>query len=152
MQYPVPQFTDVEDRIIGGLTFKQFGIIIASGIFTFFIYTISKDPYTTVISGVLIGIPSLALAFGRMNGRPLYASIGNFITYLFGAKLYVFHKQVYQSIRDDAPVELTKEQPKADAKVAAVKIKELGYLLQQQASEESVLIERIKENQQIKAK
>ena len=28
MQFPVPQFTDVEDKIIGPLTLKQFGIIL----------------------------------------------------------------------------------------------------------------------------
>jgi hypothetical protein len=35
MQYPVPQFTDVEDRIIGPLTLKQFGIIFGAGVVIF---------------------------------------------------------------------------------------------------------------------
>ncbi len=35
MQFPVPQFTEVEDKIIGPLTLKQFGIIFGVGVIIF---------------------------------------------------------------------------------------------------------------------
>lgn len=149
MQFPVPQFTDVEDRIIAGLSFKQFGIIFAGGILTFVVYTASKNIPATIVGGILIMLPAAALSFGRLNGRPLYASAGNFFRYLIGAKLYVFHKQVYQNIAEDTPVEIKEEAP-TKAKDTAVKIKELSYILQQQASEETLLIERINQNKQNK--
>lgn len=148
MQYPVPQFTDVEDRIIAGLSFKQFGLIFGAGILTFAVYSISKNIPATIAAGLIFGIPALALTFGRLNGRPLYSSAGSFIRFLFGAKLYVFHKQVYQNIENNTAVEIKEEAPKLDKKNKAVKIKELSYLLQQQASEEATLITRIKENKQ----
>jgi hypothetical protein len=78
MQFPVPQFTDVEDKIIAGLTFKQFAIIFGAAVFSFVIYTISKNLPATIAAAALTGIPSLALVFGKLNGRPLYASAGNF--------------------------------------------------------------------------
>lgn len=150
MQYPVPQFTDVEDRIIAGLSFKQFGLILAAGIMTFFVYAVSKNVYATVMVGVFFGIPGLALTFGRLNGRPLYSSTGSFVRFLIGPKLYVFHKQVYQSIVEHKDVKIHEAAPKSTKAETAVKIKELSYLLQQQASEEATLIARIQENKQSK--
>ena len=152
MQFPVPQFTDVEDRIIGGLTFKQFGIVFVAAIITFAIYSISKSIPLTIGVGILTGFPAIALSFGRLNGRPLYSSAGNFIKFLFGPKIYVFHKQG-QTISSEQRTKLKVEEQVApkDPKATAVKIKELNYLLQQQASEELVLLQRIKENKAAKA-
>lgn len=150
MQFPVPQFTDVEDRIIGGLSFKQFGIVFIAAIITFAVYSVSKNIPITVAVGILTGVPALALTFGRLNGRPLYSSAGNFVRFLFGAKIYVFHKQALSVTDDKTPVEI-KEAPKSkDPKETAVKIKELNYLLQQQSSQEQLLLDRIKENKKAK--
>ena len=153
MQFPVPQFTDVEDRIIGGLTFKQFGIVFAAAVITFAIYSISKNVPATIVTGIITGFPALALTFGKLNGRPLYASAGNFVKFLFGAKLYTFHKQGQTvSAQQKTEVKIEEQVAPKDPKATAVKIKELNYLLQQQASEELVLLQRIKENKAAKLK
>jgi hypothetical protein len=146
MQFPVPQFTDVEDRIIGALTFKQFGIVFLAALIIFAVYTISKSVFATAVAGFFLGIPSLALSFGKLNGRPLYSSAGNFIRFLFGAKKYVYHKQAQTAVEQKMPVTVKEEKAPKDKKVLAVKIKELNYILQQQASEESTLLARIQEN------
>src|SRR3954471_1656191 len=93
MQFPVPQFTDIEDRIIAGLSFKQFGIVFVAAVLTFAVYSISKNLFITIATGIILGLPALALTFGRLNGRPLYASAGNFVRFLFGPKKFIFHKQ-----------------------------------------------------------
>jgi len=148
MQFPVPQFTDVEDKIIAGLTFKQFAIIFGAAVFTFVIYTISKNLTVTITTGVLTGLPALGLVFGKLNGRPLYASAGNFISYLFGPKLYVYHKQGRESVEEDIPIITENKQAPKDLKGTAIKIKELNYLLQKEQTEELSLIERIKQNRE----
>lgn len=148
MQFPVPQFTDVEDRIIAGLSFKQFGIVFAAGVLTFFVYSISKNLFATIAAGIFLGLPALALTFGKLNGRPLYASAGNFVRFLFGAKKFVFQKQAQEERVMPTAVVHEAPAPK-DPKTTAVKIKELNYLLQQQASEENVLLDRIKENKSL---
>lgn len=148
MQFPVPQFTEVEDRIIGGLSFKQFGIIFVAGVFTFAIYSMTKSLFATIVAAIFLGLPALALAFGKLNGRPLYASAGSFVGFLFGAKKYVFHKQALEE--KPAPTVVVHEAPAPkNPKQTAIKIKELNYLLQQQASEEGTLLERIKQNKSI---
>lgn len=146
MQFPVPQFTDVEDRIIGSLSFKQFGIVFVAAIITFAVYTVSKSVFTTIVVGVFTGVPALALSFGKLNGRPLYLSAGNFVRFLFGSKIYVFRKQAQTLADQKIPVKVVEKQALKNSKETGVKIKELNYLLQQQASEESILLERIKQN------
>ncbi len=152
MQFPVPQFTDVEDKIIAGLTFKQFAIIFGAAVFSFVIYTISKNLPATIVAAVLTGLPALALVFGKLNGRPLYASAGNFISFLFGPKLYVYHKEGKESVEEDIPIITEDVQAPKDLKETAIKIKELNYLLQREATEETSLIERIKSNREANLK
>jgi hypothetical protein len=94
MQFSVPQFTDVEDRIIGPLTIKQFGIVFAAGAFIFLLYSATKSILVLVFLCVVIGIPALALAFAKVNGRPLYNSILVFFKFLSIPKKLVFHKEV----------------------------------------------------------
>lgn len=152
MQFPVPQFTDVEDRIIGALTFKQFGIVFLAALLVFAVYSISKSIPATIIAGIFLGIPALALTFGRLNGRPLYSSAGNFVRFLFGAKLYVFHKQAQSAAEQQIPVTVKEEKAPKDKKATAIKIKELNYILQHQASEETTLLARIQENKLVRTK
>ena len=151
MQFPVPQFTDVEDRIIGGLSFKQFGIVFLAAIITFAVYAVSKSVPLTIAVGIITGLPALALTFGRLNGRPLYSSAGNFVRFLFGAKLYVFRKQAQTMDENKTPVVINEAPAPKDLRTTAVKIKELNYLLQQQSSQETTLLARIKENKEAKA-
>lgn len=149
MQFSVPQFTDVEDRIFAGLTFKQFGIVFVAAVIVFVIYTVTKNIPITVFAGIMLGIPSIALTFGKLNGRPLYESTFTFIQFLFGPKLYIFHKQALDMDTENSTKTVVEnKEPETNKAGANVKLKELNYLLQQQASEENLLLNRIKENKQ----
>ena len=97
MQYPVPQFTDVEDKIFGPLTLKQFGIVGGAGLIVFLFYSATKDLLITVFAGFLIGVPALGLAFGKVNGRPLYNSISSIAGFFLRPKQMLYHKQGSQS-------------------------------------------------------
>lgn len=153
MQFSVPQFTDVEDRIVAGLSIKQFGIVFGAGVIIFAFYTITKSFLVTIVLGIFVGIPALAIAFGKINGRPIYNSFGNFFSYFTGNKIYVFHKQAGSlpkastqkiQIQEQAPAPL-------DSQTTVVRMKQLNYLLQQQASEEQVLLDRIADEKAAKA-
>ncbi len=94
MQFPVPQFTDVEDKIIGPLTIKQFGIIFGAGVVVFLGYSASKSIVVLVFMALIFGLPALGLAFYQPNGRPMYNAIGYFIKYFTSPRVLVFHKEV----------------------------------------------------------
>jgi hypothetical protein len=70
-QFLVPQFIDVEDKIIGPITTRQF-ILILGGLFVLFIeYSLLRfQPF------LVIGIPTLLLtlvaAFAKINGMPFH--------------------------------------------------------------------------------
>lgn len=93
MQFPVPQFTDVEDKIIGPLTLKQFLIIFVTGIILFLGFSATKSILVLVFLFVLFGLPGLFLAFGKINGRPVYNAFGFVIKFIQSPKVLVFHKE-----------------------------------------------------------
>lgn len=91
-QYQVPQFLEVEDRIFGPLTLKQF-LYSAGGVGLFFI------SYAVLPSGVglFVGIPFLAffmaLAFFKYNNRPFALVVESALKYSISSKLYIWKKK-----------------------------------------------------------
>jgi hypothetical protein len=69
MEYQVPQFIEVEDKIVGPLTWKQFIYIAGAGGLCIAFFS-----YLPFIVAALCSIPvaafAAALAFYRINGKP----------------------------------------------------------------------------------
>lgn len=91
MQFPVPQFVDVEDTIVGSLTVKQ-TIILGAGALIIFI---SVMLFITLIA-VLIALPVIIIcvvfAFYKPNGRPAYIFVYNYFTYFMKPRLYLWKR------------------------------------------------------------
>ncbi|MFZ2681569.1 MAG: PrgI family protein [Patescibacteria group bacterium] len=68
----VPQFLDVEAKIIGPITARQFLIMLATLLVEFMYYSIFLNIFILLV----LGIPTLALgvafAFGKVNGQPFH--------------------------------------------------------------------------------
>jgi hypothetical protein len=92
MRFQVPQFIEIEDKIFGPLTIKQF-IYIAGGAGLSFILFRSLPLIIAVplIIGVL-GF-SLALAFYQINNKPLIYIIQSAFGYFLSSKLYLWKKK-----------------------------------------------------------
>lgn len=145
MQYPVPQFTDVEDKIIGPLTVKQFGIVFVTGVIVFTGYSVTKSILVLIFLFVLFGIPALALAFVPFNGRPIYSTLGNLIKFLSSPKELVFHKEAQNSnikIVKDAEVEsvIVVKQEVVTPTQTKDNLKEVQKLLRETANREKDII------------
>ena len=69
MQYQVPQFIDIEDRIIGPLTLKQF-IYLAFAAAVLFVFWFLFKFYIWIIVALPITILAMAFAFLKINDRP----------------------------------------------------------------------------------
>lgn len=143
MQYPVPQFTDVEDKLIGVLSLKQFAIVFAAGIVVFVFYSLTKSVAVLVVVGILIGVPALALAFGKVNGRPIYKMVSFMIRSFTQPKLLVFHKEV----RDFDGTEQIKNVEIIEKKEAPMsrentqdRLRQVNKILQEKSEEETRLI------------
>ena len=89
MQFQVPQFLDVEDKIFGPLTLKQFLYLAGAGGASFIFFFVFQT-WLWVVVTVLVGIIALGLAFGRFNGRPAIYLFLSAAKYAWQPKLYLW--------------------------------------------------------------
>lgn len=92
MRYQVPQFIEVEDKIFGPLTIKQF-LYVAGGAAIGFIIWSLLPKFLAIIIGVPVVLFFMALAFYRFNDRPFIYTVEYAVKYFLGKKLYIWHKK-----------------------------------------------------------
>lgn len=90
MQFQVPQFIEVEDKIVGPLTFKQF-VFIAGGLGMAYVFwrilpLVAAAPLIVSVLGL-----AAALAFFQVNGRPFILALENAFYYILHPKLYLWN-------------------------------------------------------------
>jgi hypothetical protein len=92
MQFQVPQFIEVEDKIFGPLTFKQFVYLVGGAAISFLIYKILPLFLALIVMAPII-VLSLALAFYKINNKPFVFVLEAAIKYFMGSKLYIWRKE-----------------------------------------------------------
>lgn len=97
MRFEVPQFIEVEDKIVGPLTWKQF-VYLAGGVGAIIISYLVLPFIFFVIIGIPVGALAGFLAFHQINNRPFSIFLESFITYFTHNKLYLWKKDHEQSI------------------------------------------------------
>ena len=131
MQYQVPQFIDIEDRIIGPLTLKQFLYLAFAGALLFVFFFLFKFFIWIIVSLPIVAL-ALALAFLKINDRPFVYFLLAAVFYFIKPKLYVFSTIESTGRNEEARTptraEEAKTQPEAE-KVTQSKLKELALSL-----------------------
>ncbi len=103
MDYQVPQFIEVEDKIFGPLTLKQF-VYVAGGIglCAILIFTLP------LMVGIILSIPVVAfagaLAFYKMNGKPFIEILEAGFNYYLGRRLYLWKKDQEAEVQEMAAI------------------------------------------------
>jgi len=90
-QFVVPQFIDVEDKIIGPITTRQFIVMLAGFLLIAIFYKIF-DFSLFVTSGLLVLAITGIFAFLKINGRPFHYFILNLIQTLKRSRLRVWSR------------------------------------------------------------
>lgn len=93
MKYQVPQFIEVEDKIFGPLTFKQF-IYLAGGASVCFLAYRLLPLFIALFIIIPMASLSIALAFYKVNNRPFIVVMESALNYLIKEKLYIWKKEV----------------------------------------------------------
>ena len=96
-QFLVPQFIEVETKIIGPVTTRQFIIMMVSGMldFIFFkLFLFNVFLVVTIINTIVFGI----IAFLRINGMPFHFFVLNLIQTLKRPNRRVWEKTVLKAI------------------------------------------------------
>ncbi len=92
MEYHVPQFIEIEDKIVGPLTLKQFIYIAGTGGLCIVAFA-----YLPIIFAILVAIPVVALgamlSFYKINGKPFIEMLEAGFNYYTGAKLFLWKHQ-----------------------------------------------------------
>ncbi|HEY5383200.1 MAG TPA: PrgI family protein [Candidatus Paceibacterota bacterium] len=89
MRYQVPQFIEIEDKIFGPLTFKQFIYLAGAGGLCLLFFTL-LPLYLAVLCMIPFAALGAALAFYKVNGRPFIVAVEHAFGYFFGHKLYLW--------------------------------------------------------------
>jgi len=92
MRFQVPQFIEVEDKIFGPFTFKQF-VYLAGGIGMCVLLFIFLPKFVAILLALPIAAFSGALAFYKYNDKPFINLVESFFHYSLTNKLYVWRKE-----------------------------------------------------------
>lgn len=107
-QFVVPQFIDIESKILGPITTRQFLWVIAAGLIFFVaLRTLSTGPFliVSIFDVVIFG----SFAFLKINGQLFHYFLLNFIQFLKLPKLYMW------SIGSERPNDQESKLPKIEA-------------------------------------
>lgn len=91
-QFTVPQFIDVEDKIFGPITVRQFVILLVDGLILALAYKFADLALFAVIL-LIFGGSGLVVAFVKINGQPFHYFILNFLQTFRRPPLRVWQKQ-----------------------------------------------------------
>lgn len=117
-QFVVPQFLDVESKIIGFITARQFLIMLAVLLIEFVIYRIFLNLALVIVFGLPVLALGLIFSFAKVNGQPFHFIALNYIQTFWKPRLRVWDKTLLNAdlmvfLRQEAEVEIVVTPKKA---------------------------------------
>lgn len=100
MRYQVPQFIDVEDKVVGPLTVKQF-IYLAGGAGMSFVIFKFLPIYVSLILIAIVAPISVALAFYKINNKPFIDFMESAFLFYTKQNLYIWKREDKQVLRQE---------------------------------------------------
>ncbi|HTH93569.1 MAG TPA: PrgI family protein [Candidatus Paceibacterota bacterium] len=97
MQFKVPQFIDIEDKVFGPLTFKQFAYLAGGAGFGYLAFRFLPILVALIIGPAIVAF-AVALAFLKFNDKPFIHVVEAFIKFYSRSRLYLWHKQERASV------------------------------------------------------
>jgi len=125
MQFKVPQFIDIEDKVFGPFTFKQFAYL-AGGAGLFYLSFKFLPTIIALILGPAFAALALALAFYKYNDKPFAHLLESLIRFYSRSRLYLWHKQDMTTAKKDIPEAIAS---KERATLTESKLKTLSWSL-----------------------
>lgn len=91
MQFQVPQFLEVEDKLFGFMTFKQF-LFVAGGAGALYLIYAYLPRWATFLAFIVIAPVTAGFAFVKVNKKPFIFFVESFLKYFSSARLYIWKK------------------------------------------------------------
>ena len=135
MQFKVPQFIDIEDKLFGPFTFYEFAYMAGGAGLIFIIYKLLP-----LWIGIFLMIPvaglTAALVWYKINNKSFAYYLQAGFTYLLSSKLYIWKQRLVKEsdIKKEEALAVTKAIP-AIPVVSSGRIKDLAWSLDIQEKE-----------------
>ena len=91
MQFKVPQFLDIEDKIFGPFTFSEFVYLAGGGMICYVLYRL-LGLFWGGIPILIVVIFAVALVWYKPNNKPFVNMLESGIKYVIQDKLYIWKK------------------------------------------------------------
>lgn len=142
MQYAVPQFTDVEDKLIGPLTLKQFFMVLGIGGFIFFLWSVIGTNFVFFLLAAPIAGLGVYVTIKKFNGRPFFVYVLPLANFVLSPRLMVFKREpaVVSFSRKEIQKPIDQKAGSRTSEPTQSRLKQLAYLLDQKTEEEKELI------------
>lgn len=127
MRFSVPQFIDVEDKIVGPLTLKQAIYTVGSIGITIGLY-IKVGIFFAIIVGIPILFLAFLLAFVKIHGRPFIHILYSATFYIVKNKLYLWKKITKKEVNLETKKQSSTIKP-TPVSITQSKLKELAWTL-----------------------
>lgn len=92
MRFEVPQFIDIEDKIFGPLTWRQF-LYLGGGVGMAVVIFLTMHIIVFIIIGLPLALLAVALSFYPVNNRPFSYFLESVFNFLKGQKLYLWRQK-----------------------------------------------------------
>ena len=129
-RYQVPQFIDVEDKLFGAFTLKQFIYVGGGAGLGFLCIHFIPFFFVAIFPALIFVALGIALAFYKYNTKPFIDLIDSALAYASRPRLYVWHQKEKQG-DDRTEISLENYRPtssRPSGEVATVKGSRLGDL------------------------
>lgn len=128
MQFKVPQFLEIEDKIFGPFTFREFVYLAGGAGLCFTLYKLLGLLWGAIPILIIAGI-SLALTFYRPNNKPFINMIEYFFKYSVQNKLYIWKKHQNKTKNSQQQIANENKTRMMPQKLSGEKLKDLAWSL-----------------------
>ncbi|MFA6437048.1 MAG: PrgI family protein [Candidatus Paceibacterota bacterium] len=116
MRYQVPQFIEMEDKIVGPFSFKQFIYLASVPVVCYVLHYFVEVAYVILV-GVIFFPFAVMLAFSKVNGKPFMEFIKSLFKFIRRPQAYVWRRLLYKTTEADQQKEtISKDTTKRIAK------------------------------------
>lgn len=125
MEYQVPQFIEVEDKIFGPLSLKQF-VFVAGGVGLCVIIFLYLPVFIAVIVAIPVAGLTFALAFYKVNNKSFLDLLSAGFSFYTGGRLFLWKKNPPKSVSAVTPTPVPRREKLG---LSQGKLKELAWSL-----------------------
>ena len=128
MQFKVPQFIDIEDKLFGPFTFREFAYLVGGGGMIFVLYRLLPF-WVAVLPILFVAGLTLLLTFYKINNKPFIFYLQAGINYALSNKLYIWKQRLVKEGDADEASQTIPQKTSIVPMVSQNSLKDLSWSL-----------------------